>query len=133
MLASLVRQYSVFIPNKPGALSSFTKLFLDADVNISGIASEIRDDSGIVRVAVDGDTKMGTILAKAGFTCIETPILSVELPDMPGVLFNIGKLLSEHDINITTVYGASTVGGGKSRVMVATSDTEKALELLLKH
>ncbi|HOX22402.1 MAG TPA: ACT domain-containing protein [Elusimicrobiales bacterium] len=132
MLVTVVRQYSVFMPNKPGALSSFTKLFMDAGANIHGIASEIRDDSGIVRVAVDGDTQMATILAKAGFTCIETPILSIEVPNRPGEVHRIGTILSECGINITTVYGTG-IDGQKSRVLLATSDTEKALEILLKN
>jgi len=132
MLVSLVRQYSVFMPNKPGALSAFTKLFLDAGANIYGIASEIRDDSGIVRVSVEDEVKMGTILAKAGFTCIETPVLSVEIPNKPGELHRISALLSDNGINITTVYGTG-ISGHTSRILLATNDTEKALEILLKH
>ena len=132
MNVSLVRQYSVFMPNKPGALSGFTKLFLDAGANIYGIASEIRDDSGIVRVAVEGDANMGTVLARAGFTCIETPILSVEVPNRPGELHRLSVLLADNGINITTVYGTG-IDGQTSRILLATNDIEKALDLLLKN
>ena len=49
MSVKLIRQYTVFIPNVPGALYKFVELFANEGVNIIGIASEIRDDSGVVR------------------------------------------------------------------------------------
>ncbi len=72
-----IKQYTVFLPNVPGALSKFIELFANQQVNIIGIASEIRDDSGIVRVAVDTDRKVSHLLTDAGFTTIETSMLSL--------------------------------------------------------
>jgi len=130
MSVIMVRQYSVFLPNTPGALSAFIKLFIDQGINIMGIASDIRDDSGVVRIAVDSDKRVGYILTQAGFTSIETPVLSVEMPDRPGSIFTLSKLLGDAGINITTVYGTS-LGGNRSRILVATSNPQKALEVLI--
>jgi hypothetical protein len=113
----------------PGALSKFVELFANEGVNILGIASEIRDDSGIVRVAVDADRKVSHILTGAGFTTIETPMLSVELDDKPGELLRIAKLLGEQNVNITTVYGTAD-SGGTDRLLMNASDVDKALEIL---
>ncbi|MDA8131399.1 MAG: ACT domain-containing protein [Elusimicrobia bacterium] len=129
MPVKLVRQYTVFLPNVPGALSKFVELFANEGVNIIGIASEIRDDSGVVRVAVDADRKVSHILTGAGFTTIETPMISLELPDKPGQLLQLAKALSEHKINITTVYGTS-IGGADGRLLLNASDPEKAIEVL---
>ncbi|MBI4802556.1 MAG: ACT domain-containing protein [Elusimicrobia bacterium] len=62
MSIKIVRQYTVFLPNVPGALSRFIELFANEGVNIVGIASEIRDDSGVVRVTVDTEKKISYIL-----------------------------------------------------------------------
>jgi hypothetical protein len=129
MPVKLVRQYTVFLPNVPGALSKFVELFANEGVNIIGIASEIRDDSGIVRVAVDADRKVSHLLTGAGFTTIETSMISLELPDKPGQLLELTRALSERNINITTVYGTS-VGGANARLLMNASDAEKALEVL---
>jgi hypothetical protein len=129
MPVKLVRQYTVFLPNVPGALSKFVELFANEGVNIIGIASEIRDDSGIVRVAVDADRKVSHLLTGAGFTTIETSMISLELPDKPGQLLELTRALSERNINITTVYGTS-VGGASARLLMNASDAEKALEVL---
>lgn len=131
MPVKLIKQYTVFLPNVPGALSKFVELFTNEGVNIVGIASEIRDDSGIVRIAVDAERKVSHILTGAGFTTIETQMISVELKDKPGELLRMTRLLSEHNINITTVYGTAD-SGGTDRVLLNVSDLDKALELL-KH
>lgn len=128
-MVKLIRQYTVFLPNVPGALSKFVELFANEGINIIGIASEIRDDSGVVRIAVDADRKVSHILTGAGFTTIETSMLSVELPDKPGELLQLAKILGESGINITTVYGTS-FGGSSGRLLLNVSDPDKALEVL---
>ncbi|MBI5743501.1 MAG: ACT domain-containing protein [Elusimicrobia bacterium] len=129
MSVKIVRQYTVFLPNIPGALAKFVELFANAGVNIVGIASEIRDDSGVVRVAVDADRKVSHLLTGAGFTTIETTMLSLELADKPGQLMRLTRLLGEGNINITTVYGTSD-SGDNGRLLMNVSDPEKALEIL---
>jgi len=129
MPVKLIKQYTVFIPNVPGALSKFVELFAKEGVNIIGIASEIRDDSGVVRVAIDADRKLSHVLTSAGFTTIETSLISLELPDKPGQLLRLTKILCSNNINITTVYGTS-VGGANGRLLLNVSDTEKALDVL---
>ncbi len=129
MPVKLVKQYTVFLPNVPGALSKFVELFANAGINIVGIASEIRDDSGVVRVAVDADKKVSHILTGAGFTTIETSMISVDLQDRPGQLMRLTRVLGENRINITTVYGTSDTAQ-TGRLLLNVSDAERALEVL---
>ncbi len=128
MQVKVVRQYTVFLPNVPGALSRFVGLFVNEGINIIGIASEIRDDSGVVRVTVDTDKKISYILTSAGFTTVETPIISLELTDQPGELLSLTKKLATHGINITTVYGTA-LGGEPSRILIGVSDADRAIEI----
>jgi hypothetical protein len=129
MSVKLIRQYTVFLPNVPGALSRFVELFANEGVNIIGIASEIRDDSGVVRVAIDDDRKVSHLLTGAGFTTIETQMISLNLPDKPGFLLRLTKVLGDNNINITTVYGTS-IGGANGRLLLNASDPERAVEVL---
>jgi len=128
-MVKLIRQYTVFLPNVPGALNKFVELFANEGINIIGIASEIRDDSGIVRIAVDADLKVSHLLTRAGFTTIETSMISLELPDKPGQLLQLTRALSDNNINITTVYGTS-VGGADARLLLNASDSDRALEVI---
>ncbi len=129
MKVEVIKQFSVFMPNKPGALSRLAGLFGDKDINIQGIASEVRDDTGLVRIAVKGDTDLSGLLSKAGFSSVESDLLSVEAGDKAGELHRITAALGEGNVNITTVYGTS-LGGQRARILFAVTNIEKAQRLL---
>lgn len=132
MSVKLIRQYTVFIPNAPGSLSKFVEIFHKAGLNLVGIASEVRDDSGVVRVAIDEEGQVSKVITDAGFTTIETAMISYEFPsDRAGNLFQLTQVLNRHGLNITTVYGTS-FAGEKGRILFNVSDTEKAIEIIKK-
>ena len=126
---SLIKQYSVFLPNQPGALADLAKRFSENGVNIIGLSSEVRDDSALVRVAVDGERDYSAVLSKAGFASVESKMISVEVDDAPGRLHEVTKALGEGGVNITNVYGTSA-GGHISRLLMAAENTDKALKVL---
>ena len=130
MRVEKIKQFSVFMPNKPGALSRLVALFADHGINVLGIASEVRDDSGLVRIALDNDADASAILSKAGFSSVETGILSVEVDDKPGQLKRVADALAEGKINITTVYGTSIGGARTARILIAVQNADKALAIL---
>ncbi|PCI37578.1 MAG: hypothetical protein COB53_06265 [Elusimicrobia bacterium] len=115
--------------NRPGSLAGLTTLFAHADVNIVGIASEVRDDSGLVRIAVEGEGDTSGILSRAGFASVESRLLSVEAEDTPGKLAEISKRLADSGINITTVYGTA-LGTQVSRILIAVENTDDAFKIL---
>lgn len=128
-MIKLVRQYSVFLPNAPGGMNKFLEHFFREGINIIGIASEMRDDSGIVRITVDTESTISTVLTKEGFTTVETPLILMELMDKPGMLLRMSTLLSAHGINITTVYG-TTYTGSVGHLLLNVTDVPRAMKLL---
>ena len=129
MAVSFVTQYSVFLANKPGALSRLVQLFSEKGINLVGIASEVRDDSGVVRIAVEDGVDGADVLIAAGFPVVETPLLSVELPDRPAALFELTRAMADAQVNITTVYGTA-LGGKTCRILFAVSDTQKGKSVI---
>lgn len=130
MKVQKIKQFSVFMPNKPGALTRLAALFSEKGINILGIASEVRDDSGLVRIALENDADVSSILSSAGFSSVETHILSVEVDDKPGELLRVAAALADGKVNITTVYGTSVEGAKTSRILIAAQNTDKALAIL---
>lgn len=129
MKVDILKQFSVFMPNRPGALSALAGLFAAKGINILGLASEVRDDSGVVRIAVAPEVDASAVLCAGGFSSVETSLLSVALEDKAGELHRLAKVLAEGKINITTVYGTvSTPGAG--RVLIAVENVQKARALL---
>jgi hypothetical protein len=110
-------------------LSKFLKIFHDNNVNIAGISSEISDDSGVVRIVLEGGDKLSSLITSAGHTTIETAILSVQLPDKPGQLQIISEILGQAGINMSTIYGTA-IPGGKTRLLLTVNNIEKAKAVL---
>ncbi|MFH1725644.1 MAG: ACT domain-containing protein [Elusimicrobiota bacterium] len=129
MNVRLIRQYSVFMPNRPGALAHLATLFGEAGVNIVGITSEVRDDSALVRVAIESDRDHSHILSRAGFASVEGRLLSVVVDDKPGQLARVTKALADGGLNITTVYGAS-LDNEALRLLVTVENADEGLKLL---
>lgn len=129
MRVELLKQFSIFMPNRPGALAAMTRLFADQGVNLIGIASEISNDSGLVRVAVPEGTDISGILTQAGFASVETSLVSLEIEDRPGELSRITKALADSHVNITTIYGTS-VGEKRTRILISAENTSKVKAVL---
>lgn len=131
MAISIVKQYSVFLINEPGALKSFAELFVRENVDIIAMAQDVRYDAAVVRLAVEQgqDKGISHVLTKAGFTSVKTDAICLDMPNRVGILRDIGEVLSNHGINITTIYG--TVGtGGVTRWIIVVNDITKALNAL---
>ena len=48
-----VKQISVFLENRPGALAEFTKILESSDIDLRALSLAESEDFGIVRVIVD--------------------------------------------------------------------------------
>ncbi|MFA6028934.1 MAG: ACT domain-containing protein [Elusimicrobiota bacterium] len=129
MKIEVIKQYSVFLPNKPGALADLAKRFGDQGIDIVGISSEVRDDSALVRIALSGEGDHSAVISKAGYASVESQMLSVEVEDKPGQLHKVTKALGEGAVNITNIYGTA-IGGSVSRLLLAVENTQKALKVL---
>ena len=130
MKVEKIKQFSIFMPNKPGVLSRLAALFAEKHINILGIASEVRDDSGLVRIALPHEADVSAILSQAGFSSVETSVISVEVDDQPGQLLKVTAALAEAKINITTVYGTAVSGAKTARILINAQNTDKALSIL---
>lgn len=130
MRVEKIKQFSIFMPNKPGALSRLAALFAKQQINILGIASEVRDDSGLVHIALSHDADVSALLSQAGFSSVETSVISVEVDDQPGQLLRVTAALADGKINITTVYGTSVSGAKTARILISAQNTDNALAIL---
>lgn len=122
---SKVRQLSVFIANESGRVSEVTRILGNGGVNIRGFSVSDTADYGILRLAVDlPDAALG-LLHDAGFTVKETEVICIDLPDLPGGLAGVLKIVSDAGVNIEYVY--SLIG---TYVVLNVADADRALALL---
>lgn len=122
---SNVKQLSVFIENKAGRVSEVTDVLGAAGVNIRGFSVSDTADYGIVRVVVDDPDKGMKALQDAGFTVKESEVICIVLPDVPGGLAGVLKVIAEAGVNIEYVYSLVS-----TYVVVNVADIARATRLL---
>lgn len=120
-----VKQLSVFIENKAGRVSEVTDVLGDAGINIRGFSVSDTADYGIVRLIVDDPDKGRDVLSAAGFTVKENLVLCLDLPDHPGGLAGVLKVVSGAGVNIEYVYSLIS-----TYVVINVADIERAAALL---
>lgn len=129
MAISVVKQYSVFLINEPGALKNFAELFVRENVDVIAISQDVRYDAAVVRLAIKYEQEISHALTKAGFTSVKTDAICLDAPNRVGLIRDIGSVLSNNGINITTIYG--TAGAGTdSRWIIVVNNITKALNAL---
>jgi hypothetical protein len=128
-----IKQVSVFAENQPGRLSAILEALRAAGVNLRAISVCENADFGIVHMIMDEPEKGAEALKNAGFTERADMMLSAEIPDIPsGMLRTVVQPLSAAGVNIDYFYAFLEQKPGIARIVLKTSDDEKA-EKLLNH
>lgn len=120
-----VQQLSVFIENKAGRISEMTDVLGQAGIQIRGFSVSDTTDYGIVRLILDRPEDAAELLSDAGFTVKVTPVIALDLPDIPGGLASVLGVVSGAGVNIEYVY--SLIG---TYVVINVHDIDRAKSLL---
>ena len=122
-----VKQISIFVENKPGAMNEMTRVLAEHQVNMRALSLAETEGFGIVRIIVDDVLNTSTILKDAGYVSQMNSVIIVELPDQAGGLNKILEVLTEAKINIQYMY--AILGGrkaDKAYMILRVDDTKKA-------
>jgi len=125
-----VEQISVFLENKPGALAEVTRLLGEAGVNIRALSLADTKDFGILRLIVNDNEKAKEVLGRKGLTVRKTEVVAVEVPDRPGGLAEILKVLAEANVNVEYLYAFVQQSGENAIIIFRFDETDRAISIL---
>lgn len=117
-----VIQLSVFIDNMTGLVSELTDVLGTAGINIRGFSVSDTVEHGTVRLVVDDPAAAKLALTAAGFTVEERPVVCLELPDSPGGLARVLKVVAEAGVAIEYVYSLIS-----AYVVINVADVDRAI------
>lgn len=120
-----ITQLSVFISNEAGQVSEVTRLLGEAGVNIRGFSISDTAEYGVLRLIVDKPQRAAEMLREAGFTVKDAQVVCVDLPDHPGGLAGVLKVVAEAGVNIEYVYSLIS-----TYVVLNVADADRAAKLL---
>ena len=99
-----MKQISVFVENKPGALYALTAVLAQGQIDMRALSLAETKDFGIVRLIVDDLYKATTLLKDAGYVHSLTPVVGVAIPDVPGGLNRVLQVLTDARVNVEYMY-----------------------------
>ncbi len=109
----MMKQLSVFVENKPGAMRAMTKILAENGIDLRALSLAETGDFGIARIIVNNVYDAVTVLKDAGYVHSLTPVLGVVIPDTPGGLNNVLEILADSEINVEYMYaflGGKNIG-----------------------
>lgn len=99
-----IKQITVFVENKQGALVAITDALAKSGVNLRALSIAETEEFGILRLIVNGEDAAEKTLSDAGYLIKVTDVVGVKIGDAPGKLTAALRVLDEASINIEYMY-----------------------------
>ncbi len=126
-----IKQLSVFLENKPGALSAPCRLLARAGINIQTCSLADTREFGILRLIIEDTDKARRLLQRNGFAVKVTDVVALEVKDEPGGLAAILDALEGTGINVEYAYSLTgRTRSGHVLLLFRFSDPNTALSVL---
>jgi len=126
----ILDQISVFVENRPGALSDVATRLSEAGIDFKAFTVADTAEFGIVRFIANEPRKALTLLKLNGWVASLTPVVAVNMKDEPGSLAKILKLLSENNIQVEYMYAFVAQEEGRAYVVFRFENPESASALI---
>ena len=127
-----VKQLSLFLENRLGALSRPVNLLAKAGINILTLSMADTQNFGILRFIVKDWEQAKRLLEDSDFVVKVTDMVAVEVPDRPGGLGDILKTLEKARVNVEYMYGFTLKKESKGLLAFRFDDPDRAIEALKK-
>ena len=121
-----IRQISVFLENKPGALLGMTRVLSEKNIDMRAFSLAETSDFGIARIIVDDIEGTAAVLREAGFVHNITPVIGVAISNSPGGLNNALETLSAEGVNVEYMYAFVGTQRESAYMIFRVADEEKA-------
>lgn len=125
-----VRQLTVMLENRPGALAELCSELARLAVNIVAIQASEARPLGPVRLVVNRLEVAKRVCDALRLKYVEEDVLAAHLGDRPGSLGKVTRKLAEKGINIEYVYGSIEKGAKRALIVMGVSNVEAAARIV---
>ena len=121
-------QLSLFVENRPGALSDVCRTLKENNINISTLSLADTKSFGILRLLVKEYEKAKQVLEAAGFVVKTTEVLAIPVANCPGGLAQLLDTLK--DCQVEYMYAFASEVNERAVMVFRFADPDKALNIL---
>lgn len=125
-----IKQITVFLENKAGALLNVTRLLSDNKVDLRAINIAETADYGLLRLITADNDAAEKVLKGEGLIFTETPVLAVAIADKPGALSNVLEVFAKEKIDVHYMYSIFGHQNGLAYMIMQVEEAEKVSEIL---
>jgi hypothetical protein len=127
----LVKQFSVFLPNKVGAMLDIVKLLNGHHINVVAISVSESTDSAIARIVVSDPEGTQDLFRKNNIAFGLSEVVVVEMREVATQLVKLLASLFMAEVNVHFTYSLLTRPRGMAALAVHVDDTDCASSVLL--
>ncbi|MEO1498603.1 MAG: acetolactate synthase [Planctomycetota bacterium] len=125
-----IRQFTVFLENRVGALMGVVRRFEGSNVRIVALTISDSTECALVRFLLSDPEAGREILERAGLAIVESDLIGVELPQSPQPMLSVCTALLAAEVNITQVYPLLMRPNGRPAVALMVDNIEHGLDTL---
>jgi len=126
------KQISVFVENRVGRIMEITEILGDNKINIRALSLADTSDFGILRMIVDDIGKAVKVLKEKDFIVKENYVVAVEVPDKPGGLAAVLKVLGKKNINVEYIYAFFEQPQDRALIIFRFENPDEAISALME-
>ncbi len=126
----LVRQFSVFLPNKVGAMLEVVKLLDAHSTHVVALTISETTDSAIARIIVSDPERVGILFREHEIAFGECEIMVVELREVATQFIKLLSALLMAEVNVHFSYPLLTRPNGRAALAMYVDDAECATAVL---
>jgi hypothetical protein len=116
-------ELSFRIANSPGSLAAACDTLADTHINVLALHLE---GTGRLRLLVDNPLLAASTLRAARFDVEQREVLMVTMPNAPGALAGLARLLSTSGVNVDYAYAAAVEGSPMAVAVFGVPDAQRA-------
>ena len=126
-----IKQLTIFVENKQGALVAVTDTLAKHKVNMRALSIAETQDFGILRLIVDDEALAEKTLTEEGYLIKVTEVVGVKISDEPGKLTEALAVLDKKGINMEYLYAFMARTEKHAYVVLRVEDNALAENALL--
>jgi hypothetical protein len=112
-----IKQFTIAVDNRPGAVAEIARKLGDAKVNILSLLATAQGPTGTLQLVAEDPRKAKKVLDEAGISCTECAAEEYELPNKPGALAQHLDKLAAKGINLGSIQALAAKGARKAVVV----------------
>jgi hypothetical protein len=118
-----IKQLTIAVENRPGAVAEIVKVLGNAKVNVLSLIGTAQGTSGTIQLVAQHAKRAKKALDEAKISYQETAAEEHELPNKAGALAQCLEKLATKGVNLNSIHATASKGGRKA-VVVYTVEAE---------